>query len=407
VTATITVTVGGDAPPVVRRFTLAPHEERRVHVADIVATPEPGVIVEIEGGRAVVSHELVHGDDIAVEPCSRSAGTDWYFAAGTTVRGSEHYLALLNPFGDDAIVDVTFLTDTGVQEPDELQAVVVPRRSRLTVAVHDVLARQERIATLVHARTGRVVAERTQIFDGSQPDAGPTRQGIAVSLGAEAPAPDWSIAAGTTRDGGSAALGLGNFSDTDASVVVDVALAGDRTLEPQKVDVPARGVVSVDVSSRVPVDTEYTVHVTSVSAPGATDRAIVPVVAELAAWWPPTSTSTAVASTLGSTGPARRWVIAVPEGAADAYVTVFDPGAQSAEVGMLRADGVGPRTSATNGAQRTVKAGGVAVFHVVGIGDEQTALVVTADHPVVVGLTVIGAAGASASAALPDPSYLG
>jgi hypothetical protein len=403
VVATITVTVGGSAPPVVRRIELAPHEEQRVHIADIVQTAEPGVVVEIDGGPAVVSHELVHGTDIAVEPCTRAAGTDWYFAAGSTVRGSQHYLALLNPFGDDAIVDVTLLTDSGLQQPDQLQAVVVPRRSRLTLTVHDQVPRQEHVATHVHARSGRVVVERTQIFDGTPPDAGPTREGIAVSLGAQAPAPSSYVAAGTTRGAGRAELGLGNFSASPTSVVVDVALAGDRTLEPQTVDVPAQGVVTVDITGRVPVDTDYAITVT----PRRNGATIVPVVAELMAWWPPASTSSAVASTLGSVGIARRWVVTAPEGDADAYVTVLDPGAGPAVVGLLRAGRVDRGTSATSGEHRKIKAGGLAVFHVAHIGDEQSAFVVTADHAVVVGLTVLGAAGASASAAAPDPSYSG
>ena len=175
---------GGNGAPVSKTMHLAPGEEVRVRVADILATPEPGVLVETVGGRAAVSHQLEHGDDFAVEPCSRSAGPDWYFAAGTTVEGSEHELALFNPFGDDAVVDVTFLTDTGAQEPDGLQAVVVPRRSRITIAVQDSVLRQLRVATHVHARVGRIVAEHTQIFDGKVPDSGPTLKGFAVSLGA-------------------------------------------------------------------------------------------------------------------------------------------------------------------------------------------------------------------------------
>ena len=36
--------------------------------------------------------------------------------------------------------------------------------------------------------------------------------------------------------------------------------------------------------------------------------------AELLEWWPDESTSTAVATTLGATEPARRWVVSLPEG---------------------------------------------------------------------------------------------
>ena len=67
-------------------------------------------------------------------------------AAGTTVRAAQHYLALFNPFGDDAILDIAFLTDTGVQQIDRLQGFVVPRRSRVTVPVHQLLERQNLVA---------------------------------------------------------------------------------------------------------------------------------------------------------------------------------------------------------------------------------------------------------------------
>ena len=80
VDATITVMPGGDGAPKSRHLRLAPGEETRVKVADILATPEPGVVVETTGGPAAVSHQLQHDGDFAVEPCTRAAGPDWYFA---------------------------------------------------------------------------------------------------------------------------------------------------------------------------------------------------------------------------------------------------------------------------------------------------------------------------------------
>src|SRR5262249_39054528 len=151
---------------------------------DIVASPEPGVVVEVVGGQAVVSHQLTGQGDFALEPCARSASTDWYFANGTTLRGSQQFITLFNPFGDDAIVDVSFLTDAGEQEPDATQGLVVPRRSRVSVPVQDALERQTVVAAHVHARAGRIVAERTQLFDGTSSEGVPLRKGIAVSLGA-------------------------------------------------------------------------------------------------------------------------------------------------------------------------------------------------------------------------------
>ena len=111
-------------------------------------------------------------------PASRAPAappTDWYFAGGTTVRGTQQFLALFDPFGDDAIVDVSFVTDTGVLEPAQVQGLVVARRSRLSVPVHDLVPRQGLVAVHVHARTGRIVAERSMAFDGTEPEDAPTR----------------------------------------------------------------------------------------------------------------------------------------------------------------------------------------------------------------------------------------
>ena len=54
VNASVTVMPGGDLPPQQDAYELAPYEQRRVEVSGLAETPEPGVVVEIFGGRAVV-----------------------------------------------------------------------------------------------------------------------------------------------------------------------------------------------------------------------------------------------------------------------------------------------------------------------------------------------------------------
>ena len=209
--ATVTVMPGGEAAPVSRTVRLDPREEKRVRVADVLATPEPAVVVEVVGGQAVVAHELVANGDLATEPCARGAASDWYFADGTTLKGAQQYLVLFDPFGDDAIVDISLVTDDGVQEPDALQAISVPRRSRVTIPVSDLVPRQRSVAVHVHARTGRVVAERTQIFDGTASDGEVVRQGIAVSMGALSPRHEWYFPYGTTEEGAIGEIAIANF----------------------------------------------------------------------------------------------------------------------------------------------------------------------------------------------------
>jgi hypothetical protein len=402
--ATMTVMPGGSSQPVSRTLRLAPGEQTSIRVADVLATPEPGVVVETTGGRAAVSHRLDHGHDFAVEPCTRAASPDWYFAAGTTVPGSEHDLALFNPFGEDAIVDVSFLTDTGPQEPDALKAVVVARRSRVTIPVQDSVLRQARIATQVHARVGRIVVEHTQIFDGTAPDNGPARTGIAVSLGAIAPSAQWRIPSGTTRNGGAASLSLANFASSEAKVEVHVVLVGNQKLAPQSVAVPARGVVSTDVTARVPLGTDYAVTATATDAGG---RA-VPVVAEILTSWVPSSPTPGIASTLGTTVDARRWIVPKPEVDADGFVTVYDPGPDPVTATLLTADSVDRRVGPTSEPEVAVAPGKAGVLRLVARSRGSAgAWVITANHPIVVGLTLLGAGGASLSAAIPDLTYAG
>jgi hypothetical protein len=399
--ATITVMPGGVAAPVSHTVHLPPRAEESVRVADILQTPEPAVVVEVVGGQAVVSHQLEANGDIATEPCARGASSDWYFAAGTTLKGAQQFLVLFDPFGDDAIVDVTVLTDDGVQEPDALQALVVPHRSRVTIPMNDAVPRQRDVAIHVHARTGRVVAERSQLFDGTASDGEIARKGITVSLGAEAPRREWYFPNGSAADGASSVVGVANFGATSTTVQVSVVLDGEQTLATQSVAIPARSVTAVEVSSHVPAGSQYSVGVAARDAEGNRD----PVVAELLEWWPSASSSTGVGTTLGSTRLARRWVIAAPAADVDGVVIVLNPGTRPVTAALLvftAGDTKGPPSEP----ERAVDAGSFGVFDLAALdagGDH--VLVVTSERPIAVGVVYTGTDGASIAAAVPDYAY--
>jgi len=193
--AVVTVMPGGRNGPESRRVGVPRGAQVRVPVSSVAQAAEqpdesgmivgPGVVVEVFGGRSVVEHEIDGEDDTAVGPCAREAGRDWYFAAGTTERGAEQNAALFNPFPDDAIVDLTFATDAGFIAPADLQAVVVPRHTRITVPIANFVRRQAQVGLHVHVRTGRVVAEQSLRFTADNE----TRRGLTLSLGAPTPAP--------------------------------------------------------------------------------------------------------------------------------------------------------------------------------------------------------------------------
>jgi len=398
---TITVMPGGETAPATDTIRLAPGEEVSVPVADVLATAEPGVVVETVGGPAAVSHVLEHDGDIGVESCTRTSATDWYFASGTTVEGSHHDLWLFNPFGDDAIVDVSFLTDTGMQEPAGLQAFVVPRRSRVTIPVQDSVLRQKRVAAHVHARTGRVVAEQTQIFDNVNVD-GTASTGIALSAGATAPSTEWRIPAASTRHGGRVRLALANFSTDDANVAVKAVVVGGVDAPAQTVRVPSQGVELVDLTTRIPLESDVALIATA----RAVDGRRVPVVAELLATWAPASSSTGLAGTLGSTVTAARWVVPVPDVDGEVTITVYNPGPDPVTAAVLAAGDVDRRVGPTSEPELAIAPGRAKTVRSTRLGGRPIATVVTANHPVVVGFTVLGNAGAAVSAALPDLTYV-
>src|SRR6202011_5703649 len=85
--------------------------------------------------------------------------------------------SLLNPYPEDAIVDLRFVTEQGVESPAGFQGIVVPARSLLGVDVGTHLRRRARVATTVSARAGRVVAWKTQVINPMPPPPAPGAAG--------------------------------------------------------------------------------------------------------------------------------------------------------------------------------------------------------------------------------------
>jgi len=375
--AVVTVLGGDDADRARERVQVPPRGQIEVQLADIAEDQEalapnatlvgPGVVVEAFGGQVVVEHLVARGGDVAMGPCSRTAASEWFLAGGTTVRGSEMTLALFNPFGDDAIVDITYLTDTGVQTPEGAQAVVVPRRSRVDVLVHEQVRRQPQVATLVHARTGRVVAEQSVAFDGSEGAAG-----LALSLGATAPARSWSFPLGAMVEGRTHTVTVANFADDSTEVEVSMLLDSDQTIEPEVVPVPGRSVVNVDVGALVPVGSLYAVDVRATgNGPVVAEELVTSVVAS----------EGGAALDVGIPAPARRWAFA---GAGesdlatttDAVLSVFNPGSDPVTVTLL-AYTSGDLDSPRSAPERAVDPHGRTSFTLseLGIGPEQVLVV--------------------------------
>lgn len=387
----MTVMPGGETPPQSEDYRLAPYEQRRVEVAGIAEAPEPGVVVEVFGGRAVVEHEIqAITDEVAVGQCSRSASPTWYFAEGSTERGAEDWLALFNPFGDDAIVDVTFLDDGGLQTPEAGQALVVPRRSRISVPVHEVARRQGQVGVLVRARTGRIVAERSEIFDGTD-----ARIGITLALGATSMAPRWRFPIMDAGDGTAESLSIANFTPDPARVTVRVLLDGAASLQPETVDLTGNAIERLEIGARAS-GSAYAVEVTSMND--------TPIVAGAFGAWATPSPVAGVATTQGNIVASAKWAFAVGrlENDGEAVISALNVSNKPITV-QLYAYTRGDPDSPASAPAEAVPPGERVSFSLRDrdVRPDQV-IVISADGPIVAGREILGP-GASLAPGVPFP----
>ena len=73
-------------------------------------------------------------------------------------------LLLLNPFQEDAVVDIAFDADVGI---DRLTAVVVPARRLAVIDVTQEVTVASRVSARIEALAGRVVGSRIQTRTGT------------------------------------------------------------------------------------------------------------------------------------------------------------------------------------------------------------------------------------------------
>ena len=252
---TVTVMPGGDTAPATERMRLAPGEEVNVPVADVLATAEPGVVGRERRrpgrGRRTCSSTTATSRSSRAPAPPNPTGTSPRAPPSTA---AQHDLVLFNPFGDDAIVDISFVTDTGVQEPAGAAGVVVPA----TLARHRPgaglgVAPGARSPTHVHARSGprrrRADPDRSTdvVVDGADPQRASRSRSARPRphrRGGSPPARRATAAEPSSR--------WPTSPSDDTRVDVKTSLVGGQKVPVQTVRVPSQGVAVVDVDHSRP-----------------------------------------------------------------------------------------------------------------------------------------------------------
>lgn len=224
-----------------------------------------GAIVDVDAG-AVAVQQLIDGPlGRASSPCATAGSSQWYFTSGATLVNASVVISLLNPYPTSAVADMGFVTDQGQEFPAGFQGLVVPPNGLLTVNLGDHLRRRQTIATTITARSGRLVAWKTDVVTqprsgepligtpaGSSPLADPASPtaGVTLTLGAPATATSWAWPEGDSGNGVNEQYVIYNPGLRTAQLQLSIALdAGEA--EPFQVSVGPGLVVTLTSNQQV------------------------------------------------------------------------------------------------------------------------------------------------------------
>jgi hypothetical protein len=386
----------------------ATHQSFSVPGSSVVVKPRVqlgaagALTVETFGGRVVVEEDIDGRAGVESSPCATQASTHWFFAAGSTPRGIQQWLVLDNPYASDARVNIKLRTSDGVHEPQQLQALDVPRRSRIVVPIHTLVVREDRVAVEINANLGRVVAEQTLVFT---PDAG--TPGIATTLGATAAGDHWLFAGGNTIAGASGVVAIVNVGTDNAQVDVQaIPASGKPAIAPTQLMVAQDDVVWVQLGGcggtgscvSVPSDQAFALDVHSEHG--------VAIVAQTLTRFTQRSVELGATSVMGVADPAPTWLFArsIIDSERTTTLALFNPLAQSAtvDVSFVHDRRVDMPTALQN---VTVPPGTRVTLVLVAPSrkppNDQAAIVVTATSPVIAERSMLGATDASATVGVP------
>jgi GT2 family glycosyltransferase len=273
-----------------------------------------GAIVDVDAGAVAVA-QTVEGLSTSVRPCATSGSSVWYFASGQTRINADTAIQLLNPYPSDSIVDLSFSTNQGIEEPQEFTGIDVPAGGLVTLDLGAHLRRRASIATTVKARTGRIVAWETewvtappsgQAIVGTPQAANPLSDpalpvpGVDAILGAPAAAMAWSWPDGLAGSGLDEQYVIYNPGALPAQVRLSVGLQ-QGAAEPFDLSVgPYQAVpIGSELQARIPAGQPHSASLVSLNGVG--------VVA--------TRTVTANNTTVGaSAGQSRTGITSLPGG---------------------------------------------------------------------------------------------
>lgn len=244
VAATLTFMLG-TGENIKQRVIVGAHSRKTVDVNAAIG-PEKDTSVKVQAGKPVVAERPVYfdykgawtGGHTVVG--STGLGRTWYFAEGTTRRGFEEWLCLMNP-GPETTARLEYMFTDG---QSEVRTYTLRANARTTLSVNDEVGPEKDVSVSVRSG-GDILCERPMYFNYRDSiDGGHT------VLGSTSGAKSWYFSTAATGPGFESWLCLMNPGTERASVKVELlGDGGERHTDALLMEPNARATVNLNAFS--------------------------------------------------------------------------------------------------------------------------------------------------------------
>jgi hypothetical protein len=338
-------TAGGASPG----FLVLTNTTARTVTADITATSDSGATADsaatvpahgvvtpavpaLASGSWVSETVITSGGGVAVTqtvrsslgwsqaPCQTTTSAQWYFAGGSTAAANTLSISLLNPTSTPVVVDLTFVTSTGMVHPINYQGIVLQPGQVAAENVASEVQQMNTVSTIVSARTGRVVASEVQGMVG----AGATSGGLALVPGVATPQADWAIPQAQEVSGGNSEIDVFNPGESTEAVTVGFRLpSGPLAPLTDKVLPGTTWVIPTSTETRLPASETYATTIDATGGPGVVVSRTVNIPGSSVS---PQDGMAVAVDGLSTRSPSGQWVVPPPGTPSNPAVSGVAPG---------------------------------------------------------------------------------